>query len=65
MTKTPEKKPEPQQAVEEEKQIPIDGFKQVLELLRVADPEFRNSLLRRLAQRDRQLAKNLIQDLDI
>ena len=43
--------------------IAVDGFKQVLEMLKIADPEFRESLLRRLAQRDRELARNLRDDL--
>jgi hypothetical protein len=51
--------------MEAEQPIPIDGFQQVLEMLRIADPTFRESLLRRLAQRDQQLARNLRKDLDI
>lgn len=43
--------------------IPIDGFKQVLDLLRVADAPFRESLLRRLAARDRELARSLREEL--
>lgn len=46
-----------------ETQIPIDGFRQVIEMLRIADPAFRESLLRRLATRDRELARSLRQDL--
>jgi hypothetical protein len=45
--------------------IKVDGFAQVLEMLKIADPEFRESLLRRLAQRDRELARNLRADLGI
>jgi hypothetical protein len=52
-----------QKLPEQEQPIKVDGFKQVLEMLRVADPAFRESLLRRLAQRDRDLARNLRQDL--
>jgi hypothetical protein len=48
---------------EKEEQIRVDGFGQVLALLRVADPAFRESLLRRLAQRDPELARNLIRNL--
>lgn len=48
-----------------ETQIPVDGFQQVLEMLKIADPEFRDSLLRRLAARDRQLAQDLRRDLGI
>lgn len=47
----------------ETNQIPIDGFQQVLDMLRIADPAFRESLLRRLAQRDQQLANTLRKDL--
>lgn len=43
--------------------VRVDGFNQVLEMLRVADPEFRESLLRRLGQRDPSLAMNLRRDL--
>lgn len=43
--------------------IPINGFHQVLEMLRIADPAFRESLLKRLALRDRELARSLRQDL--
>ena len=43
--------------------IPVDGFKQVLEMLKIADPEFRESLLRRLAARDQELARSLRADL--
>ncbi len=39
--------------------IKVDGFGQVLEMLKAADPEFRESLLRRIAQRDRRLSENL------
>ena len=59
---------DPKAAVEpkaEEKQIEVDGFQQVLEMLKIADPEFRESLLKRLAARDRELAKTLRQDLGI
>lgn len=43
--------------------IAIDGFRQVVDMLRIADPAFRESLLRRLAQRDRELAATLRRDL--
>jgi hypothetical protein len=45
--------------------IPVDGFQQVLEMLRIADPAFRESLLRRLAQRDSRLARELRADLGL
>jgi hypothetical protein len=44
---------------EGEKQVAIDGFAQVLEMLKIADPEFRESLLKRLASRDPELARTL------
>lgn len=43
--------------------IPIDGFRQIVEMLRVADPKFRESLLRRLAAKDQELVRSLRQDL--
>ncbi|MEK7691560.1 MAG: hypothetical protein AAB425_11135 [Bdellovibrionota bacterium] len=43
----------------------IDGFAQVLEMLKIADRDFRESLLRRIAARDRQLAINLIKELGL
>jgi hypothetical protein len=46
-------------AAAEAKPIPIDGFKQIVDMLRVADPAFRESLLKRLAQRDPALALSL------
>ncbi|HAR44197.1 MAG TPA: hypothetical protein DCS07_16455 [Bdellovibrionales bacterium] len=49
----------------EEGAIAIDGFNQVLEMLRIADPAFRESLLRRLAQRDQELARDLRRDLGL
>ena len=52
-----------QEPVQAEQAIPIDGFKQVIEMLRIADPAFRESLLRRLAARDQNLANNLRRDL--
>ena len=39
--------------------IKVDGFEQVLEMLKIADHSFRESLLKRLAQRDPVLARNL------
>lgn len=48
---------------QEEQQIRVDGFEQVLEMLKIADPEFRESLLRRLALRDRELVRNLRAEL--
>ena len=42
-----------------EEGIKINGMQQVVDLLKNADPAFRESLLRRLTQRDPQLAQNL------
>jgi hypothetical protein len=57
------KDPESPKAPAAETPIPVDGFQQVLEMLRVADPAFRESLLRRLAARDARLARDLRADL--
>ena len=43
--------------------IPINGFQQIVEMLRVADPTFRDSLLKRLAIKDKNLAFSLRKDL--
>jgi len=43
--------------------IRINGFEQVLAMLDAADPAFRESLLRRLAQRDPALVRQLRQKL--
>ena len=43
--------------------IKVDGFEQVLEMLKIADNSFRESLLKRLAQRDPVLARNLRAEL--
>lgn len=42
-----------------EEGIRVNGFQQVLEILRYADPEFRESLLKRLGAKDPQLSQNL------
>ena len=47
----------------ETQQIPINGYQKVLEMLQVADPQFRESLLKRLAQRDPNLAQSLRRSL--
>ena len=51
------------QKQDSEDKIRVNGFGQVLEMLKIADPEFRESLLRRLATKDRNLALQLRQDL--
>lgn len=43
----------------EENSVRINGFQQVLEMLRVADPTFRESLLRRMANTDPRMARML------
>lgn len=48
---------------EGEERVAVDGFQQVLEMLKIADPAFRESLLQRLALRDQQLARDLRRDL--
>jgi len=45
------------------KMIPINGFGQILDMLKAADPAFRESLLRRVAAKDARLAQSLIQGL--
>ena len=47
----------------DENLIPIDGFKQIVEMLQTADPQFRESLLKRLAAKDQRLAQSLRRDL--
>ena len=48
-----------------EQGIPVNGFQQVVDMLRIADPAFRESLLKRLAARDKELAQSLRRDLSI
>lgn len=40
--------------------IPYDGFGNVIEMLKVSDPVFREKILRNIAQRDRGLAERLL-----
>lgn len=60
--------PQPQKSKEsqgsKDEPIAINGFQQVLEMLKIADPAFRESLLRRLAARDKELARSLRNDLE-
>ncbi len=46
-----------------EKMIPVDGRGQILDMLRVADPAFREQILRQIERRDPQLARELRRDL--
>lgn len=48
---------------EAEPKLSVNGFQQVLEMLKIADPAFRESLLKRLATRDSELARTLRRDL--
>ncbi|MEO5969011.1 MAG: hypothetical protein ABIQ95_03720 [Bdellovibrionia bacterium] len=48
----------------EQQGIPINGFQQIVEMLKIADPQFRESLLRRLSVRDLALANSLRRDLE-
>ncbi len=58
-----ETKSEPLPPQKTEEPIRVDGFKQVLSLLQVADDAFRESLLRRLGERDPTLVKMLRREL--
>ena len=42
-----------------EEGVKINGLEQVIDLLKFADPAFRESLLKRLGSRDPKLAQNL------
>jgi len=46
-------------AAKPEEPVKVDGFGQVIQLLQVADDEFRESLLKRLTARDPELARQL------
>ena len=65
--KSPSKSQKPEQPEQKNAEAPIavDGFQQVLEMLRIADPAFRDSLLKRLEQKDRALARSLRQELGL
>jgi hypothetical protein len=41
----------------------VDGFDQVFQMLKIADPVFRESLLQRLSARDTELARSLREKL--
>lgn len=47
----------------EDQGIPVDGFGQIVELIQAADPTFRASLIRRIAERDPNLFRKLKQAL--
>ena len=44
-----------------EERIPFDGFGNVIEMLKHADNGFREKILRRIASKDPQLARRLLQ----
>ena len=50
-----------QETLEEpkEKLYRVHGFEQIIEMLHIADPEFRNSLLRRIENQNPELALSL------
>ena len=54
---------QPQPVPATDNSIRINGFAQVVDLLKTADPQFRASLLQRIAARDYHLAFNLQRDL--
>lgn len=56
--------PAPIQNQNEEKGVRVNGYAQVVELLKSADPEFRISLLRRLSKEDPRLGASLRQALE-
>lgn len=43
--------------------VQVNGFEQILEMLRIADPSFRDQILRNVAKRDPGLARKLILQL--
>jgi flagellar motor switch protein FliG len=49
----------PQTSGPAEEGVKIDGLQQIVEMLKHADPAFRESLLKRLTQRDPKLAQSL------
>lgn len=52
-----------QTTVKKEELIPVDGRQQVLDILRTADPVFRENLLRQIERRDPRLARELRRNL--
>ena len=60
---TPATATTPSRKKDEKGGMRVNGFQQVLEMLQVADPEFRDSLLKRIAAEDPKLAKRLTDSL--
>ncbi len=48
---------------ENQKPIPMNGFSQVVDMLQAADPNFRNSILKKIAATDARLAHSFIEKL--
>lgn len=65
MRQTDQNRPNQSQAPEQsgEEMIRVDGRGQVLDMLRVADPEFREIILRGIEKRDPRLARELRRQL--
>ena len=51
------------ESADQEKMVRVDGRGQVLDMLRAADPEFREILLRGIEKRDARLARELRREL--
>ena len=47
--------------INKETHIPFDGFANVIEMLKYADNEFRERILRNIAGKDRALAQKLLE----
>jgi hypothetical protein len=52
-----------EQAPQAQNEQKVDGVDQVFQMLRIADPAFRESLLQRLSARDTELARTLREKL--
>ena len=48
---------------QEDNRIRVNGFNQVIEMLKNADREFRDSLIRRLVKQDPKMGKAILQEL--
>lgn len=54
------KKLENAKTEQQEMMIPVNGMLQIVEMLRVADPKFRDTILRGLMKRDPALVQELL-----
>jgi hypothetical protein len=61
--KNTESNKENQEPHPEPQMLRINGFQQILDMLKVADPHFRESLLARLDRQDHRLAHSLRKQL--